>query len=250
MNIADYLLRIGIILKVRPDYETLRLLQNSHMFTVPLENMNIKQSRRISLQLDDIYRKVVTKNRGGYCYELNGLFQWLLVSLGYDSAILSGRVPTEENDFRPEFDHMLLKEKLNEEYIADMGFGDSSRNPVPLSGEFVEDISGRYRALRINGKEMCPQRDTEGSWITQYKFTTAPRRMENFEEMNTYQQTSPKSHFTRSLICSMATASGRVTLSGNRLVITDGAIRREKTVETGGELYSILAEYFGMSNFD
>ena len=48
------------------------------------------------------------RRRGGFCYELNGLFRRLLAELGFSVSIASGRVYIASDDrFSPEFDHMV-----------------------------------------------------------------------------------------------------------------------------------------------
>ncbi|MCL6626583.1 arylamine N-acetyltransferase [Alicyclobacillus shizuokensis] len=79
--------------------------------------------------------------------ELNGLLGWVLRSLGYSVSLLSGRVLRDDGTYGPEFDHTLLLVELDDEYIVDVGFGDSVRSPLPLSGEVVADVSGAYRVM-------------------------------------------------------------------------------------------------------
>jgi arylamine N-acetyltransferase len=53
-----------------------------------------------------LYDKIVRRRRGGFCYELNGLFAWLLRQLGFTVTLLSARVAQADGDFSPEFDHL------------------------------------------------------------------------------------------------------------------------------------------------
>lgn len=244
MNVADYLHRIGISSRVKPDYETLKLIMERHMLSVPFENLDIQDSVDIRLDLESIYRKVVERKRGGYCYELNGLAYWLLTSLGYKVTMLSGRVLGDHGEYGPEFDHMLLKVSVEQDYVFDVGFGDSSRIPVPLTGETVSDISGKYSIGKWENGIFNYQKEIEGSWKSQYIFSLEPRKIDDFLEMNRYQQTSPNSHFIKSLICSMATPTGRITVSGNTLKITEHGKKRESRIGGIGELDSILSRDF------
>src|SRR5690606_31142265 len=116
-----------------PTPETLRALHRAHMLAVPFENLDIYGGRR-KLHLDEaaFLHKVVYERRGGYCYELNGAFGSLLRSLGFEVDYLSGHVVSNGEE-GPEFDHMLLLVHLGEPYVADVGFGESSRTPLRLA---------------------------------------------------------------------------------------------------------------------
>ena len=79
---AAYLRRIGVTDPVPSDVQGLRVLHRAHQMTVPFENLSIHLSEQISLAEDDLVAKIVTARRGGFCYELNGLFALLLETLG------------------------------------------------------------------------------------------------------------------------------------------------------------------------
>ena len=93
MNKNEYLRRIGIEEKeIEPTLENLKLLQRRHLLNVPFENLDIHWKRPILLDSDNFYEKVVNKKRGGFCYELNGLFNELLKEIGFQTKIISARV--------------------------------------------------------------------------------------------------------------------------------------------------------------
>src|ERR1017187_1683598 len=132
MDVEAYLRRIQYDGPREPSLETLRELHRQHLFTVPFENLDIALRNPIQLDPELIYQKVVLRGRGGYCYELNGLFHELLEALGFTVCMLSAQVRRDDGSFGPDFDHMLLKATLDEPWIADVGFGDSFVDPLPL----------------------------------------------------------------------------------------------------------------------
>jgi len=95
------------------------------MRTVPFENLDIHLKRPIVLEDNALFDKIVTRKRGGFCYELNGLFAALLRALGFDVVMLSAGVANPEREFGPDFDHMALLVTLEQSWLADVGFGDS-----------------------------------------------------------------------------------------------------------------------------
>ena len=121
MNIQSYLTRIEYQGSLEPNLQNLSALQKAHMQAVPFENLSIHYKQPILLNEEALYKKIVEQNRGGFCYELNGLFAWLLRSLGYKVEMLSAGVITDSGGFGPEFDHMTLLVHLEEDYLVDVG---------------------------------------------------------------------------------------------------------------------------------
>lgn len=247
LNTREYLNRINIAEDVHADYESLRLIQLRHMLLVPFENLDIVNSHEIKLDLESIYNKIVVNRRGGYCYELNGLLCWFLHQVGFSLSMVSGRVRRDDGTDGPEFDHMALSVHLDQDYIVDVGFGDSVRNPLPLSGEVVTDVSGSYRIMRESNSEILLfQKLIQDEWVTEFQFTLQPRQLDDFCEMNQYHQTSPESHFTRKLICSLATPEGRITISGDFVIKTVGLERTKEAIVSAGDRNNLLSRLFGL----
>jgi len=200
------------------------------LFTVPFENLDIHRGKKIVLEESQIYQKIVVRGRGGFCYELNGLFCWLLRSLGFSVSMVSSQVygPAEDR-FTPEFDHMVLLVELEKTYLVDAGFGDAFRKPIAMPDGIVEDISGRYRLRPIGSAHdmYVLQKQDKDNWQHVYRFTARPRVISDFEEMCTFNQTSPESHFTQEIICTIATKNGRVSLSDDYITITVGSSKRK-----------------------
>ncbi len=111
--------------------DALRRLHVAHLRTVPFENLDIHRGVPIVLEQDRILKKLVTDRRGGFCYELNSGFAWLLSELGYRVTLLSAEVARPEGGFGIPFDHMaLLVEADGGLWLADVGFGDSFLYPL------------------------------------------------------------------------------------------------------------------------
>lgn len=227
--------------------ETLARLHRSHMFAVPFENLDIALGRRIVPSLESFFEKIVRQKRGGFCYELNGLFAWLLGRLGFRTTMLSARVWDGER-LGPEFDHMVLMVECEARaFLADVGFGDSFLEPLLLNGSPSSGPQGRtYRVTGAHPELVLESRTGSESWQRQYAFSLTPRRLAEFGPMCEYHQTSPLSHFTRNSVCSLATPTGRRTLSGRRAIETTAAGRTERAVESDEEYRALLADWFGV----
>jgi len=137
MDTGTYLKRIEYTEPVKPDAQTLHGLQAAHMLHVPFENLDIRLKRPIRLDEQSLWNKIVTNKRGGFCYELNGLFAWLLKQIGFNVTYLNARVYDREGNLGIEFDHLTLLVQIpgrNERWLADVGFGDSFIIPLSFEG--------------------------------------------------------------------------------------------------------------------
>jgi N-hydroxyarylamine O-acetyltransferase len=258
VEIKAYLERIGYRGSLAATASTLRDLQVAHLLTVPFENLSIHDNQPIVLDDEALFGKIVERRRGGFCYELNGLFTALLRALGFKVTMLSAAVAKAEGGFSPEFDHMALMveppgedqphENQAKRWLVDVGFGDSFREPLLLD-ERGEQLQGRraYRIVADENRLILVQRDGGDDWKPQYRFTLRPWEYADFEAMCLYNQTSPQSHFTKERICSRATEQGRVTLSGMRFITTTGDGERIERLLTSDEEYrQVLSEHFGI----
>ena len=249
MDAAEYLGRIRYAGPDTPTAATLAALQAAHLYTVPFENLDIHLGRTIVLDVERFYDKVAVRGRGGFCYELNGLFAWLLEQLGFGVTLLSARDVGADGRLGPEYDHLVLAVTCPGEpgaWLADVGWGDSFREPLPLDlvGEKAE--GRRAYGIEHNGEARTVwQRRYDGRWEPQYRFTLTPRRLAEFAETCRYHQTSPESHFTRGRIVTLATPDGRISLDEHELVITVDGARRERAVAEA-EREALLAEHFGI----
>src|SRR5215216_6410072 len=108
MDIPAYLDRINYHGAIDPTAAALRELHRAHLLAVPFENLDIHLGRPIVLEQQALFAKIVTRRRGGFCYELNGLFALLLRDLGFDVTLLAAGVARADGSFGPEFDHLTL----------------------------------------------------------------------------------------------------------------------------------------------
>jgi N-hydroxyarylamine O-acetyltransferase len=247
MNTNAYLERINYDGPLTTNAETLRLLQLAHLRAVPFENLSIHSGEPIILDDDALFQKIVTRRRGGFCYELNGLFAALLRALGFEVTMLSAQVANAEGAFGPAFAHMTLMVRLAAPWLADVGFGDSFLEPLLLDEQSDQIQDNRtYRISREGEHRILSQRFDDGEWKPQYRFTLQPYQYPDYAEMCRYHQTSEQSHFTRARICSRATPNGRISLSDFRFIETAGGRRQERLLTNEEEYATILRDQFGI----
>lgn len=245
-----YLSRIGAAPPEAPTLQALASLHLAHLLAVPFENLDISLGRRIRLDRDALLAKVVDARRGGYCYELNGLFALLLRTLGYAVTLHSARVATAAGGLTDEFDHLALVVsggRLPQPVLADVGFGEGFLEPLPLHDGFERRERGQAVGLGRRGDAWAYRERRDGEdWRDRYVLTARPHALADFAERNEWQQSSPESHFTRSRVVSLLTPDGRVTLSGNRLITTDHGRREERELPDEECVSAVLADRFGI----
>lgn len=252
MNVQTYLNRIHYDGPQTPTIDTLRALHLAHLIHVPFENLSIHADEPIHLTDEALFDKIVNRRRGGFCYELNGLFAALLQALGFTVRKLAAGVAREDVGFSPLFDHMTLLVTLEERWLVDVGFGDSFRYPLQLDSRRPQREDGRAYQITLDGDTylLQEQRGLE-AFKPQYQFTLQAYQFADYKSRCYFHQTSPESHFRKQRICSRATPDGRLTLSESALIRTtfDGG-RTEQTVADEQEHAALLESRFGIVLMD
>jgi N-hydroxyarylamine O-acetyltransferase len=245
MNIKEYLARLNYS-------QPLHALQLAHMKNIPFENLDIALGRKIKLDLENLWEKVIVNKRGGFCYELNGLFAWLLKEIGFEVNYLNARDYHEKDDsFGIDFDHLTLLVKSPKEptrWLADVGWGDTFFHPLDIDNlnEQVQGLRGYWVKPFKDGYSIW-QRNYDSSQERHYFFDLIPHRFpEEYLGACEYHQTFPNSIFTKKRIISRITENGRVSLDNDALIVTIDGLKtiEEVTEERWGKL---LKEHFGVS---
>ena len=242
--VSAYLQRIDLPRPERPDAEYLRRLHSRHLHNVPFENLSIHLGEDVPLDEDALFDKIVTRRRGGYCYELTGLLAALLRALGYRVSLRAVRVHGEHG-VSPPFDHLALRVDLDEPWLADVGFGRHSEFPLRLDdrGE-QKDPGGVFRIETTPEGDLDVYRDES----PQYRIEQRPRELADFTIAHGFQRFSPTSHFTRSPFCTVLTDTGMTTLAGRRLITTTrGGVRSEEMLGDDAHVLATYRTHFGVT---
>ncbi|MEO5860759.1 MAG: arylamine N-acetyltransferase [Pyrinomonadaceae bacterium] len=233
--------------EIAANLRSLRLLQRSHLLAVPFENLDIHWKRPIVLDLDRFYDKIVKHRRGGFCYELNGLFNEMLREIGFETRLISARVCKGGAPGR-EFDHAAIIVRMgDEEYLADVGFGDFTSEPLSfVLDEGQADATGEFMIRKFDAEYFEVAKRTNGVWTGEYIFKEMARDLAEFTEMCDFQQFSPESHFTKGELCSMMTEDGRKTLTDSRFITTAAGVKMEIPIDDEAHFYRVLNDEFGI----
>ncbi len=246
MNLKQYLKRLNESQEM-PSFDYLSRLQYQHVTTIPFENLDVIRKVPIYLNLATIESKILENGRGGYCYELNGLFQALLKKLGYDAHLISATVLRPNGEWAKADTHAAILVHLDKPYLVDVGFGAKTpRVPVPLNGMNRTNIGETYAAKQVSENTFDLMRTTNDSSRVLYRFTLSKKDLIDFHEGCVFNQVSKDSTFTHTDIISLATEDGRITLQDDLLTEVK-KYQSKKTYLSAAEKEQVLANIFTLS---
>lgn len=245
IDLHAYFDRIGYQGTPKPDLETLRAMHRAHAFNVPFENLDIARGVRIEVDEAVNFDKIVTRRRGGFCLELTGTFARALRQIGFRVDVIGARVLLDGHLSQP-MSHMTLVVHLDEDWLADVGFGGRLIEPLRLSERSDQHFGQRRYVVANDGDRWFVTCNETGYDTMTYTFVMQPRQFDEFEPVCHWLQTSPESRFTQGDVISLATPSGRTTLARDRLITFDGVTREEREVPSVAERTAIIRNRFGI----
>ncbi len=198
-RLSAYLARIAYTAPVRVDRATLFGLHRAHLLAIPYENLDIHLGRPLTLDLDHIFDRLVTRHRGGWCYEMNGLFAWALREIGFDVTLLAGTVGRAAGKAAAVGNHLVLRVALDHGYLVDVGFGNGFIEPLPLMEGSFDQLGYLRFTLRRSGDLWELANDGTGG--PGFDFALAPHTLTDFAAQCHALQTEPSSGFVRVAVC-------------------------------------------------
>ncbi|MBB4096587.1 arylamine N-acetyltransferase family protein [Sphingomonas kyeonggiensis] len=247
MDLQAYFTRIGHDGALAPDRATLTALMRAHLAAMPFENLDVQLGRPVSLDPDAIFDKLVTRRRGGWCYEQNGLFGRVLAALGYDVRRISAGVMRHVIGEASLGNHLALLVTLEgRSWLVDVGFGGTQAGPLPLAPG--EDAQAPY---------VVAVRETEGWWRFEerygegkpfsYDFTTAPADEALFARRCAELQADPESPFVQNLVVQQRRGDTHRTLRGRVLITRGPAGETRELLQNAEALIERLDQRFGLT---
>lgn len=246
LEVQQYLARFNAPSINEVSLSVLTKLQQLHLLHVPFENLDVIRKVPIYLNLQNIFSKIVQDKRGGYCYELNGLFQALLTELGYDTHLVAATVLRPNGQWAKADTHAAILVLLDQPYLVDVGFGAATpRTPIPLDGSERTDTNGTYKAEQAHHHTFDLTLANKSGIRTLYRFHTAKKNLVDFHEGCVFNQVAKESSFTHTDIISRATETGRITLTDQTLSVIDNGIQTT-TELSAEEKVRILQDIFNL----
>jgi N-hydroxyarylamine O-acetyltransferase len=244
-----YLARLGVDISGRlADQTLLAELQMTHLIAVPFENLDVFHRRGVRTDVDWSVPKIVERSRGGWCFEVNGAFGWLLRQIGFEVDYVSCRV-LDEDGWGPALDHCALVVRVGgERWFVDVGFGDCCMCPIPL---VPGDHDGVPRPVRCRLEPegfVITEQMLDGSWEDQLFGSFTPLTLDAFTPRSDYLRTTPGLSWSEKVFATRATAA-----DGSRITLRSDVLRTR--AEAGAfvdqpvapdEWSGLLFEHFGL----
>ena len=251
MDLDAYFVRIGYGGSRTPELATLAEIIGHHAATIPFEAIDVLLGKGVDTTPDVIFDKLVTRKRGGYCFEQNGLLREVLVALGFEVAIRLARVlwarPTDAPP--PSATHMALVVRIDgRDYLADTGFGNGTPT-IPLAFDTAEPQSTPLETfhLRPSPDGHVLEMQVRDHWSPVYEILSDVPDAQALADANLFTSTHPESRFRRDLMLARATTEARFLLLGNRLMTRPGKGHAEvHTFTSPAELGQALETVFGL----
>ncbi|MEU4805001.1 arylamine N-acetyltransferase [Actinosynnema sp. NPDC023587] len=250
VDLDAYLTRVGYLGDVAPDLATLRGLHVAHVDAIPFDNLDALLGRTaVPLDLGSVQEKIVRQGRGGWCLEQVVLMAAVLDRIGFTFTAFAGRTRIRTgNRFGPALHVALCVEIDGERWLHDVGFGgygpqepirlvENARSDGDWSFDLVREPTGEH-VLRF----LRPEGPTE-----LYGFTTDVRYPSDFELLNHFCLTHPRSPFNHRMVLQRTRPEVRHVLVGTVLTeIRPGEPATSRELDEA-EALSAPEEVFGIT---
>ena len=244
-RVDEYLARIGVDRPSTLDLDALAALQYAHLVAVPFENLDVFDRVAVSAEQEAVLAKIVDRRRGGWCFEANGAFAWLLEQLGFVVRRLGAAVLLDGPN--TVVDHLAIEVQLDRPYLVDVGFGDSFVRPLDLSNGAPQD-GGKAPFQFLPSPQGTTLAEIEdGLPAARYRFKRVAHDLDQFAAASQRLYDDADAHWQRWPFATRLLGEGadRVTLLADRLKIRRGS----ETVETPvaeAAWNDVLAEWFSL----
>jgi N-hydroxyarylamine O-acetyltransferase len=257
LDLDRFAARVGLSRIPAPTVDGLFTLHAAQALAIPFENFDVLLGREIRLEPGALMDKLVTRRRGGYCFELNGLMRAVLDACGFDVTPLLGRVvflADPKDGVRPRTHQVALARVEGRAFLVDVGFGGPTpRLPIPFERGVVHDVGGeRFRltdagargaSLGAEGGVVLAH-ETRDGWRDLYVLTLERAHPIDFVVSNHYTSTHPRSHFRGGPRVARVLADGRLTMTADHVTRTTAREVTRVPTPRGAELVSLLARDF------
>jgi len=246
MHVDAYLERIAYDGPVQADLATLTALHRAHLRAIPYENFDVQLGRPVTIERAPIFEKMVTRRRGGWCYEMNGLFGWALTELGFNVTRSAGAVMREVSGDNAIGNHLVLKIELEEGiYLGDVGFGDGPLDPIRVApGPFTSHGFGFALSRAPHGWWRLHNHKWGGA--PSFDFNLAPADESLLAKKCEWLQTAPDSVFVQNTVCQRHTTDGLAILRGRVLRALTPAGHADRLVTDAEDYVAVLDKVFGL----
>lgn len=246
-NLEAYLERIGLTGPVSSTVDYLFALHRAHFHTIPFENFDVLLGRGIDVTPEGIFNKLVHQKRGGYCFELNGLFHQAVQACSFDAQPSLCRVHITGTPSGRGHQVTLVTIK-GEQWVCDTGFGkDTPDTPYRFVHDEIQDCAGQeIRLVEAGVFGTMVQRRSEDTWQDLYSLDLAYVCQPDIEYGNFYTSNNPNSFFTYSKVAALPTPDGMLALFNNTLTVTSKDTVKTIELADDDSYIEAVETYFGI----
>jgi arylamine N-acetyltransferase len=246
MDTAAFLRRIGVAEHPEPSIEGLSELHAAFVSTIPYETVQYQFGRGGPMDPETVAQRIIAREAGGYCFQLNGVLAHLLTSLGYDVTLHRGGVQTATRPAVVDASHMVLTVVLDgETWLVDAGLGDGLLTPMPLQVGATAYQDPFTLSLRksdlVDGWRL--DHDPRAGLVGM-DFESAPATPTDFEAQHQHLSLSPDSPFVRTCSAFLRRPGSNAILRSVGLTQTYKDRTDNKIIESRSEYYEVLADVF------
>ena len=245
MNLRAYLDRIRFNGEPRTDLATLRAVHRGHLANIPYENLDVAMGRRVCIEIAPIFDKIVTRRRGGWCYEMNGLLAWALEEIGFAVTRMAAGVMRIANGDAAIGNHLVLRIDLDRPYLADVGFGDGMLEPVPIVEHIFRHDFLDYR-LEDLGDGWWRFHNHPLGGTPSFDFELKPAERALLANKCEWLQTAPESPFVQNAVAQRHMPNRLAMIRGRTLkVLTPAGLSTQK-INSAAEYLDTLRDTFDL----
>ena len=245
MKLAHYLKRIGFDGEVRPDLETLNALHEAHVRAVPFENLDVHAGRPVINTLEAAYEEIVTRGQGGWCFEMNGVFGWVLREIGFEVTRIAAGVRRAALGDAALGNHLALLVHLDADYLVDVGFGSSQLHAIPME-EGVTKHTPYQMALAPIADGYWRLYEGGPGAVVNYDFRPEAGDEALLAASHQDQISDPNCIFRKTLVAKRRLGRTYLVLRGRMLETHYPGRKEVREIESEGELDELLRESFGL----
>ncbi|MCM3690782.1 arylamine N-acetyltransferase family protein [Neobacillus niacini] len=248
--------RIGIPQNEMITFQNLDMVLEKTAKSIPFENLCIIEKRTKEITKENITDKILEKNEGGLCYELNSILYIFLSENGFNPTLIRGVTYNQMNQqwSATGNTHVInLITHNGQAYLVDTGFGGFlPLKPVPLSGETVVSSNGEFRVDCVGSEHgdyilYMKLNHKDENWKIGYAFNSK-KEIQDITELNEVQRIiieHPESIFNKKPLITKVTDKGNITLTDTTFTEwVDGALSKESINEK--RFKEIRKKYFNL----
>lgn len=252
-RLREYLAFIGLEEPGAPSLEALAQLQLAHLLAIPFETLSPMADEPVPLDEAALTRKLLSGDRGGYCFEQNLLLAGALTALGYDAQVLAARVLFGASEEPRPRTHIAVRVQIEgRPWLADVGFGRTAfRGPVALDVREPQTSAGHRFLVGDRDGELVISTGGAigagpGEWEAQYLLDPRPVHRIDCEQLNLWVSTDDRAVVRQQVIVLRTMPQGRRAIRGGQLVIDEPGRSVDRPL-TLAELPAVLSTEFGLT---